>query len=113
VDITEKLLDKHKQALENSPTKTKDDFGGYVNDLLLSVIEKDEFLRIFAPAISVIDIYKDTIYLKENKKGRAETIEVYLKNNELYCSKDNTDNCIHIKYAFAIPEIAKLNLRKP
>lgn len=113
VDLTEKLKNKHTQELRVKPTKTKEDFGGYVNDILSSVLEKDEFLKIYAPSISVIDIVGDVLYLRENKNGKSITVEIYLKNNELFCSKDGENNCIHVRYAFAIPEVAKMNLKKP
>lgn len=113
VDLTEKLKNKHNQELKVKPTKTKEDFGGYVNDILSSVLEKDEFLKIYAPSISVIDIVGDVLYLKETKNGQPKTIEVYLKDSELYCESDNSFDCRHVKYAFAIPEVAKLNLKRP
>jgi len=113
VDLTEKLKNKHDKDLKIKPTKTKEDFGGYVNDLLSSVLEKDEFLKIYAPSINVIDIVDDVLYLRETKNGKPKTIEVYLKDTELYCVFDDSFDCRHVKYAFAIPEVAKLNLKKP
>ncbi|MGD1837728.1 MAG: hypothetical protein ACPKPY_06685 [Nitrososphaeraceae archaeon] len=107
VSLTEKLKKKHKDELKKSPTKTNKDFGGYVNDLLANLLERDDFLNSYNPNISVIDISNNILYLKDGKR----TIEIFPKNNELYCSYDDSFDCKHIKYSFAIPEVSKLDLK--
>ena len=66
VALTEKLTRKYEQIKK---TKLRDEeFGSYVNDLLEDLLKKDEFLRIYAPGISVDAVSETTLYLKQKKK---------------------------------------------
>ena len=108
VGLMPRLIHKHQEELKTKPNKTDPKLIGWVNDLLEDVIEKDEFLKLYAPFLTVIDIIDNIIYLRDAKLKRS--VEVYLKHQQLYCEYDKNFNCKHIHYAFAIPEIAKLNL---
>lgn len=110
VGVTERITQKHAKELKNRPVDTNKDTGGYVNDLLEYILDKDEFLKVYAPSISLIGIQDNVIFLKDNNL-KNNIIEIYLKDRELYCQYDKKQDCKHIKYAFAIPEIAKLNLK--
>lgn len=84
----------------------------FVNDLILLNIEKDDFLRkYYGEYLSMVGYHQNSIFVKDTKKGR--TAEIFLKDSKLYCTLDDTDDCIHIHYALAQPEIAKLNMKKP
>ena len=65
------------------------------------------FFSQINPNISVIGVSDNILYLKEGKK----TIQIFPKNDYLYCSYDNSFDCKHIKYSFAIPEVSKLDLK--
>ncbi|MGD1836993.1 MAG: hypothetical protein ACPKPY_02910 [Nitrososphaeraceae archaeon] len=106
VALTEKLTKKYEQIKK---TKLRDEeFGSYVNDLLEEVLEKDEFLKIYAPNISIDAVSDTTLYLKHKSKGENITIEIRFKGKKLYCNYDKSFDCEHIHYAFAIPQIAKI-----
>jgi hypothetical protein len=112
VSLVPRLEKRHSEELKKRPTQTKEDLGAFVNDLLTDVLDKDDFLRIYAPAISYNNVYDNILYLKDSRIKNKE-IEVYLNKGELWCDHDKSSCCEHIRYAFAIPEVAKLNLRKP
>lgn len=80
----------------------------YVNETLLFNVEKDNFLKNYAPYIEKISV-GETLVLKDHKTGKLA--EVYLKNNKMSCSQDETDDCIHIRFALALPELALLKKR--
>lgn len=103
-----RLLRKHTEDLHRKPSKTDPKLIGYVNDLLSDVLDKDEFLKMYAPYLSVIDIIDNVIYLRDAKLKHS--VEIYLKDQQLYCEYDKALDCKHIHYAFAIPEIARLDL---
>lgn len=76
--------------------------------MLSDVLDKDDFLKMYAPYISVIEVVENILYLKGTKIDK--TVKIYLKDNKLNCSVDSTFDCNHIHYAFAIQEIAPLKL---
>jgi len=113
VNITLQLVDRLKEYQKTHKYQTEN-FTKFVNDLLTDVIDKDELLKKIAPTLSIIGYDNDVLYLKDAKANNGRFAEIRLKNGKLYCNLDGTDDyCIHIRYAFAIPEVAKLNLRKP
>ena len=111
VGLTPRLQKKHREELRKRPNKTDKTLIGYTNDLLSDVLDKDDFLKMYAPYISVIEVVDNVLYLKDSKLDR--TVEIYCKDNKLYCNTDKKFDCKHIHYAFAIPEIARLKLNPP
>jgi len=113
VNLTIQLVDRLKEYQRVHKYQTEN-FTKFVNDLLTDVIEKDDMLKKIAPSLSIIGYDQDVLYLKDSKASNGRFAEIRLKSGRLYCNLDQDEEyCIHIRYAFAIPEIAKLNLRKP
>ena len=110
VGLMPRLINKHQEEIRSKPHKTDRKLIGFVNDLLSDVLDKDEFLKHFAPYLSIIDIVDNILYIKDSKIKHS--IEIYLKNGSLYCDYDKNFSCRHIHYAFAIPEIARLDLKR-
>ena len=80
--------------------------------LLHDILEKDEFLKHYAPFLSEDGCSRDTIYIKDFKENK--TAEIHFNNNRLYCSLCESFTCFHIQFVMAIPRVAKLNpLSKP
>lgn len=111
-ELTQQLIDKHQTCLKRKPTQTNQDFGGFVNDLLQDVIEKDNFLKVYAPSLQVLDIHDNVLMLMDSHH-KNKVIEVYLKDGELWCSDDRSQTCRHVRFCFAVPDVARLNLMPP
>lgn len=107
VGLLPKLEKKHKEQLLIRPT-TEKTLIGYVNELIASVLKKDEFLKIYFPGISAIGILDNKLYLRDKELDKS--ICVFPRNGKLYCDTDHTFECKHINYIFALPEIAYLKL---
>jgi len=83
----------------------------YINTVLMETIEKDKFLKTYAPSLLRIGFEDNIVFIRDSKKGK--TAEIYFQDHALYCNVCNENDCVHIHYALALPEIAKLFLRKP
>ncbi len=77
----------------------------YVNETILQNVEKDTFLKNYAPHIEKIST-GDTIILRDNKIKKI--VEVYLKENKMHCSNDEGHDCIHVHFALGLSEIGRL-----
>ncbi|MGI0006803.1 MAG: hypothetical protein ACREAR_02260 [Nitrosotalea sp.] len=77
----------------------------YVNDVILQNVEKDVFLKNYAPHIEKIST-GDTIILRDNKIKTI--VEVYLKEGKMHCSNDEDRDCIHVHFALGLPEVGRL-----
>lgn len=66
------------------------------NELFMSV-SKTHFLKRYAPTLALVGIHEDSLLIKDDK---AQSIsQITIKNNQLFCSSDKGNDCIHIRYA--------------
>ena len=77
-----------------------------MNDLILEQIEADENLSLTAPFMEKIGLEGNSIMIKDNKIGRIVEIQVHGK--DLICMLDEKKDCVHVGYAYAIPEVYRL-----
>lgn len=109
VSIVKELRNKWRRERERNPY-VNEHFGGFVNELLHDILEKDEFLRHYAPFLSEEGCTRDTLYIKDFKENK--TAEIRISENKLHCSLCNSFACFHIQFAMATPRVAKLNLEQ-
>jgi hypothetical protein len=109
VDLIPRLRAKWEVTKTRDP-KTNQEFGGFVNDLLNDILDKDEFLQRYAPMLSLEGYSYNCLYIKDAR--RRVTAEIYRHDNKIKCTLDNSFDCEHVHFALAIPEVAKLGLRK-
>jgi hypothetical protein len=93
------------QAIHNNMDIDKS-MSGWISDLLALYVMKHEFLNIFAPHLSYIATHNNELYLKDNKIDKI--VELYIRDNKVYCKYCERDNCMHVMYAIALLEIGKL-----
>jgi hypothetical protein len=107
VEIFKETYDVMKANAEKRRWNTKD----YINTVLMEAIERDKFLQSYAPSLSKIGYEGNILFIRDAKKGK--TAEIYLRDRSLYCNLCDEKDCVHIHYALALPETAKLYLQKP
>ena len=108
VKVVRALREKWKKELDKNPF-ANEHFGGFINELLYNIIEKDEFLKNYAPFLSEEGCTKDILYIKDFKENK--TAEIKLNgDNKLFCSLCKSSWCFHIQFAMATSKIAKLNI---
>lgn len=81
-------------------------FSRYVNDLIMDRIEADEALSRVAPFMQKVGLQDSSILLKDNKLGRM--VEVQIKGKELICFQCQKNNCVHVGFSYAIPEVYRV-----
>ena len=107
VEIFKETYDVMKAHAEKKRWNTKD----LINTVLVEAIERDRFLQSYAPYLSKIGFESNVLFIRDSKLGK--TAEVYLRDRALYCNVCGSKDCAHIHYSLALPEVAKLYLRKP
>lgn len=101
VDRIEKRRDQEfKDAIRKPP------LGAYVENLLLEVIEEDELMKKYGPLLEQFSISPDKILIKDNRTG--DVAELTFRDSVLYCNLDESTNCVHIGFAWAIPAVYKV-----
>ena len=107
VEIFKDTYDVMKANAEKKSWNTKD----YINTVLMEAIERDRFHQSYAPSLSKIGYQDNILFIRDAKKSK--TSEIYLRDRALYCNICNSKDCVHIHYALALPETAKLYLLRP
>lgn len=107
VEIFKQTYDLMKANAEKLRWNTKE----YINSVLMEAIERDKFLQTYAPNLSKVGYQDNMLFIRDAKQGK--TAEIYLKDKVLYCGLCESKDCIHIHYAFALPEVAKMYLKRP
>ena len=85
--------------------KSEKSFVKWVSDYLLVNLEKDEFVRRYAPFIHRIGFEDNVLYLRDSKK--KQIIEIRLKDGKLQSSEEDP---IYLQFAMALPELARLKV---
>lgn len=107
-EVFAKIKQKFQEKQQRNALDENKKIGSFVNDLLVDVLEKDEFLSIMMPYYSPIGIHDNILFIRDERNKKVA--EIYLKDHLLYCDLDKTQDCEHIHFAYAIPEVAKLNI---
>jgi hypothetical protein len=102
VEIFKETYDAMKVVAARKRWSAKD----YINTVLMEAIERDKFLRSYAPSLSKVGYEDDILFIRDTKLGK--TAEIYLRDRSLYCNVCESKDCVHIHYALALPEVAKL-----
>jgi hypothetical protein len=108
--ITVEIFKETYDAMKAIATKKRWSTKEYINTVLLETIERDKFLRSYAPSLSKVGYEDDILFIRDAKLGK--TAEIYLRDRALYCNICDSRDCVHIHYAFALPEMAKLYLHR-
>lgn len=68
-------------------------------------MQDDEAMAIHAPRIKKISVDNDRVVLLDSKVNRIA--EVAIQNGAMFCQLCEEKSCLHVGYAYALPEIYK------
>jgi hypothetical protein len=108
--ITVEIFKETYDAMKVIATRKRWSAKDYINTVLMEAIERDKFLRSYAPSLSKVGYEDDILFIRDIKLGK--TAEIYLRDRSLYCNVCECKDCVHIHYALALPEVAKLYIRR-
>jgi hypothetical protein len=113
VSLVPRLQVYHKDEIKKDPRVTSEDFGGFLNDKLEQLLEKEEYAKSNFPNCSILSISDNVIYIKDRVlRGIIEVYYVFLNDlmiSRLFCQYDESFSCVHIIYACTTLDIAKLD----
>ena len=95
-----KAYEKNKKGLWAKGVRS---FSGYLTSMMEEMMIKYEAFANHIPLIEKVAIDSDRVILKDNKCNRI--IEVLFRNDELHCLLDESSDCIHIGFAYSLPEL--------
>ncbi|MCL4436383.1 MAG: hypothetical protein M1387_06695 [Thaumarchaeota archaeon] len=101
------LLARLEEVYKNKPRKPE--LSTFIQDILWEVIESEEILRRYGPFLSKFAVEPGKVFLRDNRKDTL--VELDFRDGELFCQEDERFDCVHVGFAWALPEVYKaLNL---
>jgi hypothetical protein len=104
--VTVEIFIENYEKMKQRAIQKRLNIKEYVNDFLQLYLEKEEFLSWVAPSLSVDSYEGNRITLKDTNK--KVLVDVFYSSGELQCDVDQSNNCIHTKFIWMIPEISKI-----
>jgi hypothetical protein len=77
----------------------------WVLEIILQTIEKDKWLKKYAPHLSYVGTDKNGILLRD-KHLKDSIVEVTLLDNRLWCQVCKEKNCMHVYFTMGRPELS-------
>lgn len=88
---------------------------GYISHLLEDRMQENEAMALHAPRMKKIAVDDDRVVLLDSKANRIA--EVVLQNGQMFCQLCEENNCLHVGFAYALPEVYaaldKKGIREP
>jgi hypothetical protein len=99
-----KAYEKSKKTLEIKGIRS---FSGYLTSMMEEMMLRYETFARHAPYMEKLSIDENRVVLKDNKRNRIA--EVMLKEGELQCLLDERADCVHVGFAYSLPEMYNMN----
>ena len=77
----------------------------WVLEIILQTIEKDKWLKKYAPHLSYVGTDKNGILLRD-RHLKDSIVEVTLLDNRLWCQICKEKNCMHVYFTMGRPELS-------
>jgi len=112
VEIKAEVI-KGLERVYGAGMRTAPDFTTFINELLVDVIRKEDFLTQYKPFnhLSYAGAHAGNIFIKD--KERKVVADIVLKDGLLFCeSPDSDTSCEHVRFAMSLIDVAKFLQRK-
>ena len=109
-EIYEALQKRFKQDREELKKQGINSFSAFLTYLINRKIAEQNQCKRYEQNIEKICVISNMITLKDNISNR--TIELKIRHNEIFCEFDKTNQCIHVGFAYSLPEVCDLLNKK-
>ena len=76
---------------------------GYISYMLEERMQESEAMARHAPRMKKISVDEDRVVMLDGKVNRIA--EVVVQNGVLFCQLCEENNCLHVGFAYAMPEV--------
>jgi hypothetical protein len=101
LEVEELMKEKHERRPVHVP------LGLFISDLIQESLDKVHVQDSVSPILEKYAVDSESVYIRDN--ARDMVAELHFKDeSDLYCNVDGAKNCVHIGFAWAIPEVQKM-----
>jgi predicted transcriptional regulator len=95
-------VQEHKEELREQKI---DSLSSFLDHLIMYVIEADDVLRRRAPWMRLVGFTEQGVVIEDKKIGRIVEVRLVNDAKDLWCELDQRNDCVHVGFAYAIPEV--------
>ncbi|MGC8569444.1 MAG: hypothetical protein ACP5LW_05515 [Nitrososphaeria archaeon] len=109
IQVSRELYERLKRILARESRKVT--VSSYVESIILEHIETDELMRQYGPFLSYVGNSENTIFINDWKQRRIAGVRVNVREDgsfSLSCDLDNSENCVHVGFVFALPHFYRI-----
>ena len=107
-------VELHKEIHQDVKTEAKTrgwTVKEFVNMSLDGVLQKRRLIKKLIPNLELVGIHDGKLVIRDSEK--KSYIGVFLNEKKsLYCEVDKSSSCIHVMFAWSLPEITQLDPKK-
>ena len=107
ITVSETVYKRFNEAYDNSKDalaiRGVRSLSGYISYMLEERMQENEAMAMHAPRIKKISVDGDRVVLLDSKMGRIA--EVVFQNGKMFCQLCEANNCLHVGFAYALPEV--------
>ncbi len=108
-DIYERLRTQVEK--KSSKLRARISISDYVESLIINKIEEEELLSEVGQFLSFAERSGDKIFINDWVRGRIAPVSLKVNPDgsfKLFCEFDNSDSCVHVGYAYSLPELYRM-----
>ncbi|MFQ5920520.1 MAG: hypothetical protein ACE5JV_00710 [Nitrososphaerales archaeon] len=103
--VYKKFFDVYEKSRKDLEMRGITSFSGYLTSMMEEQMQRHEVFARYAPMMEKVATDDDRVVIMDNKKNRIA--EVQIKGKELYCLLDERNDCVHVGFAYSLPEVYK------
>ena len=107
ITVSETVYKRFNEAYDNSKDalaiRGVRSLSGYISYMLEERMQENEAMAVHAPRMKKISVDDDRVVLLDSKMNRIA--EVVVQNGAMFCQLCEENNCLHVGFAYALPEV--------
>ncbi|MGI9011088.1 MAG: hypothetical protein ACR2F1_07870 [Nitrososphaeraceae archaeon] len=113
VSVREGLIKKLEQIYQNDNKRPKNQkFTSWFDNMLTNYTSYYDKLEGNARFMEFVGAFDNNITIYDYKENSTVTLFINSENNELQCEKHKTNDCLHVGFCYAIPQVYVVLIEK-
>lgn len=106
IQVPAELHSELKELYENDAKRPKNQkFNGYMVNILSVLVDHHKKLQQYGPFLEFKDAVDNQINMFDHSLREPIVVWIDGQKKQLKCGKDRRDDCVHVGFAFAQPEV--------
>ena len=101
--VPHELMEELEKFLESAVAKKT----GFTSKTQATTTAMREFIQKYSRRFEHVNTYEDRVEIMDNNIGkRGDIVTVQLKGKMAFCDYCKSNDCVHVKYCWEIPQVA-------